>query len=122
MFKLELMRHNLVLKEYTLTDGAILMIGRHSANDIVLRDISVSRHHATIEGKGRKLLIFDHRSKNGTTVNDMRVQSAQLRHGDIVKIGKDHIIKVAALPKEKKESTITVGHDPRVSPLKKPKP
>jgi len=49
MFKLDLLIHNRILRGYTLTDGAILMIGRHSANDIVLRDKSVSRHHATIE-------------------------------------------------------------------------
>ncbi len=122
MFKLELTLNNLILKEYTLTDGAIMMIGRHSRNDIVLRDLSVSRLHASIEGKGQKLLVFDHRSTNGTIVNGNKVQSAQLKHGDVVKIGKNHTIKVNVPSPKKKESTITGEYDPRAIAPKKPAP
>jgi pSer/pThr/pTyr-binding forkhead associated (FHA) protein len=51
MFKLELALQNLVLKEYVLSDGAKLSIGRHSENDIVLKDMGVSRYHVTVEGR-----------------------------------------------------------------------
>ena len=111
MYKLELMLNNLILREYALADGAILMIGRHSANDIVLRDMSVSRHHATIEGRGQKLLIVDHASTNGTIVNGTRVQRSQLDHGDIVRIGKDYTIRVNVHSQKKRESTLTGEHD-----------
>ena len=47
MFKLELTLQNLALKEYTLSGGAKLSIGRYSENDIVLKDMSVSRHYVT---------------------------------------------------------------------------
>ena len=109
MFTLELMLQNLILKEYTLTDGAVVMIGRRSANDIVLHDdLTVSRHHATIQGKGRKLLIIDQGSTNGTIVNGKKVQSARLDNGDVVNIGKQYIIKVNVPAPDKNESTLTV--------------
>jgi pSer/pThr/pTyr-binding forkhead associated (FHA) protein len=78
MFKLELKLQNLVLKEYVLSDGATLKIGRHSENDIVLKDMSVSRHHATIEARGHRLFVRDARSKNGTIVNGTKAKSAEL--------------------------------------------
>ena len=118
MFKLELMLQKLVLKEYALSDGAKLSIGRHSENDIVLKDMSVSRHHATIEVRGQKLLVLDAGSKNGTIVNGTKAKSAELYHGDVVKIGKNCSIKVSIPPPEKRESTITGEHDHKTSTLK----
>ena len=110
-FKLELTLKSLVLKEYALSDGAKLSIGRHSENDVVIKDMSVSRHHATVEVRGQKLLVFDAGSKNGTIVNGTKEKSAELYHGDVVKIGKNCSIKVSVPPPKKKESTITGEHD-----------
>jgi pSer/pThr/pTyr-binding forkhead associated (FHA) protein len=118
MFKLELTLQNLVLKEYVLSDGAKLSIGRHAGNDIVLKDMGVSRYHATVESRGQKLLVFDTGSKNGTIVNDTKVESAELHHGDIVRIGKNCTIKVSVPSPKKKESTITGEHDQKTSTLK----
>jgi pSer/pThr/pTyr-binding forkhead associated (FHA) protein len=118
MFKLELALQNLVLKEYTLSDRAKLTIGRLSQNDIVLKDMSVSRRHATIEVKGQKLLVSDSGSKNGTMVNGTKAKSAELYHGDVVQIGKNCSIKVSVPPPKKKESTITGEHDQETSTLK----
>ena len=118
MFKLELALQNLVLKEYVLSDGAKLSIGRHAGNDIVLKDMGVSRYHATVESRGQKLLVFDTGSKTGTIVNGKKVESAELHHGDIVRIGKNHTIKVSVASPKKKESTITGEHDQVTSRLK----
>ena len=118
MFKLEITQKNLVLKEYILTNGATLKIGRHSENDIVLKDTTVSRHHATVEVRGQKLLIFDAGSRNGTIVNGTKAKSAELCHGDVVKIGKNCSIKVSIPPPKKRESTITGEHDHKTSTLK----
>ena len=92
---LQLILQDLVLKEYSLTDGANLMVGRVLGNDIVLEDMTVSRLHATIEVKGRKLVVSDQESKNGTVVNGTRVRSTELYDGDIVRIGKNYSIKVS---------------------------
>ena len=110
MYKLELKLQSLTLKEYALATGAKLAIGRHPANEIVLDDMAVSRHHAIIEVQGRKLLVFDHRSKNGIIVNGEKVQSVQLKHGDIVRIGKKFIIEVSVPRAEKREATVTGEH------------
>ena len=110
MYKLELKLQNLTLKEYALANGAKLAIGRHPASEIVLDDMSVSRLHATIEVQGEKLLVFDHRSKNGIMVNGKKVQSAQLKHGDTVRIGKKFTIEVSVPPPKKRESTLTGEH------------
>jgi pSer/pThr/pTyr-binding forkhead associated (FHA) protein len=118
MFKLELALQNLVLKEYALSDGAKLSIGRHSENDIVLKDMGVSRYHATVEGREQKLFVFDAGSKNGTIVNGTKVESAELHHGDVVRIGKNCTIKVSVPSPKKKESTITGEHDQKTSTLK----
>ena len=110
MYKLELKLQNLTLKEYALTTGAKLAIGRHPASEIVLDDMAVSRHHATIEVQGQQLLVFDHRSKNGIIVNGKRVESAQLKHGDVVRIGKKFSIEVSVPPVKKREATVTGEH------------
>lgn len=122
MFKLEITQKNLVLKEYILTNGATLKIGRHSENDIVLKDTTVSRHHATVEVRGQKLLIFDAGSRNGTIVNGTKAKSAELYHGDVVSIGKKWSIKALVPPAQKKESTITGEHDQEAGTLKAPGP
>ena len=110
MFKLELALQNLVLKEYALADGAILKVGRDAENDIVLKDASVSRYHATIEVRGEKMLVFDAGSKNGTTVNGIKGKTFELCHGDVVRIGRSCNIRVSVLSPKKKEATITGEH------------
>ena len=118
MFNLELTLQNLVLKEYALSDGAKLSIGRYSENDIVLKYMSVSRHHATIEVRGQKFLVFDAGSKNGTVVKGTKAESAELYHGDVVQIGKKCRIKVSVPPPKEKDSTITGEQDQETSTLK----
>ena len=110
MFKLELKLQSLTLKEYALANGAKLAIGRHPGSEIVLDDMAVSRHHATIEVKGQKLLVFDQASRNGIIVNEKKVQSAQLKHGDIVRIGKKFSIEVYVPAPKKREATVTAEH------------
>ncbi len=53
---------------------AIYGIGSHFNNDIQISGATVSRYHATIkQGKDGKIYLFDH-SKNGTTVDGVKVQ------------------------------------------------
>jgi pSer/pThr/pTyr-binding forkhead associated (FHA) protein len=111
MVKLELNLKGLVLKEYTLPDGGSLTIGRHSKNDIVVKDRSASRHHAFFERKGDNLIVHDKGSRNGTFVNGKKVQSAQVHHGDLIKVGTEFTIKAFIISKEKRESTVTGDQD-----------
>ena len=62
-----------------------LSVGRSSDNDIVLRDLEVSRRHAHLRRSGQGWLLEDLGSTNGTYVNSDRLVSPYLlRHGDII--------------------------------------
>ncbi len=65
----------------------VLRIGRAPDNDVVVGDLSVSRHHAELRRVGDTFQIVDLNSHNGTFVNGQRVSSAPLTEGDIVGIG-----------------------------------
>jgi ABC-type multidrug transport system ATPase subunit len=65
-----------------------LRIGRAEDNDIVLADLSVSRHHAQLRNLGGRYEIVDLGSHNGTFLNGEQVVSrAMVTEQDIVGIG-----------------------------------
>jgi pSer/pThr/pTyr-binding forkhead associated (FHA) protein len=64
-----------------------LTIGRDPESDIFLNDMTVSRMHAVVELIGDSVKVTDAGSLNGTYVNGVLVDSAQLEHGDAVQIG-----------------------------------
>jgi len=111
MIILELRSQSLVLKEYTLEKGDSLTIGRHPDNDLVPKDAAVSNHHAIIERKGEKLIVLDKESINGTFVNGIKVQSAELKEEDIVKFGNELNIRVFTFSLQKRASAVTEEHD-----------
>lgn len=59
--------------ELTLTEGAVVRIGRLSSNDICIVEQHVSREHAVITYKDGVFLIRDAGSANGTYVNDHKI-------------------------------------------------
>ena len=63
-------------------------IGRDPESDIFLNDVTVSRRHARVLVSGGVVTIQDVGSLNGTYVNDTLVDSAALRSGDSVQIGR----------------------------------
>lgn len=68
--------------------GEKISIGRAVENDIVITSRRVSREHARIERQGRRVVLSDLGSTNGTFLNDERVLvPATLRDGDRVSIG-----------------------------------
>ncbi len=71
-------------------------IGRSSESAIFLDDVTVSRAHAQITKKSNGFEILDLGSLNGTYVNNGSVQSAQLKTGDEIQIGKFHLIFIQA--------------------------
>jgi transcriptional regulator with PAS, ATPase and Fis domain len=63
-------------------------IGRAESNDIVFSDVSdlaISRHHAYIQQEGDEHILYD-RSKNGTFVDDARIDRCGLSHGTAFRI------------------------------------
>jgi hypothetical protein len=67
---------------------ATYRIGRLADNDLVLRDPSVSRHHAEIRRqRDGHFQVLDLESMNGVLVNGQRVRESALAHGDTLEVG-----------------------------------
>ncbi|MDF3306511.1 ATP-binding cassette domain-containing protein [Rhodococcus sp. T2V] len=69
------------------TPAGSLTVGRSPDNDIVVRDVLASRHHAIVHHVPSGLEIDDLGSVNGTFVGGARVSRAYLTDGDVVTIG-----------------------------------
>ncbi|MCJ7857706.1 DUF3662 and FHA domain-containing protein [Corynebacterium kalidii] len=63
------------------------VIGRGNAVDFRLPDTGVSRQHAEITWDGYDAVLTDLKSTNGTTVNEIPVESWLLADGDVITIG-----------------------------------
>jgi pSer/pThr/pTyr-binding forkhead associated (FHA) protein len=84
-----------VIKEYPFLRDSIT-IGRNDDNGIIIDNLAVSSHHAKIDKVGADYIVTDLQSTNGTFVNDEKVFSHKLSHGDNIIIGKHVILFVAA--------------------------
>jgi pSer/pThr/pTyr-binding forkhead associated (FHA) protein len=71
----------------------VTTVGRHEASDLLLDDVSVSRHHAifTRTASGR-VTLRDLNSLNGTYVNGARVEETTLHSADEVLVGKFKLV------------------------------
>ena len=74
-------------KEHMLA-APVANIGRAVENEVVVTSKRVSREHARIRREGRKLILEDLNSTNGTFLNDERLSGPEvLRDGDRIGIG-----------------------------------
>jgi len=102
MARLILMFNKQVIKEYPLLKDSIT-IGRAEENGVVIDNLAVSAYHARIDKAGTDYILTDLQSTNGTFVNDSRVVSHKLSHGDNVSIGKHVLLFVGEKGKADKE-------------------
>jgi DNA-binding NtrC family response regulator len=89
--------HHLFQIHPPLPDGALsalilqakTVIGRSNDDgaDLVLADPQVSRVHAELHCKGASWFVTDRNSKNGIFVDGVRVASAVLRDGSVLRVG-----------------------------------
>jgi adenylate cyclase len=68
-------------------DSPPVGIGRASDNQVVLKDFSVSRHHARMETRDGAWWVIDLGSTNGVKVNGRFVTEGPLTEGDEVQVG-----------------------------------
>jgi hypothetical protein len=68
--------------------GERMRIGRRPDSEVFLDDVTVSRDHALLIGRGDSWYLDDCGSLNGTYVNRSRIESHRLEEGDEVQIGK----------------------------------
>src|SRR5580692_2061574 len=75
--------------------GEVASIGRAPSNDVVLHDTHVSGEHARILMTGTRVVLYDLRSTNGTTVvhhGERRrltgdASASELETGDVIELG-----------------------------------
>jgi len=73
-------------REYPLKEG-VCLIGRDLSCDVTVLNKSLSRRHLECTIRGDTVSIRDLGSRNGTYVNERRVQDAALSAGDVVRAG-----------------------------------
>jgi DNA-binding NtrC family response regulator len=64
-----------------------VLVGRHPENHVVLADQGVSAFHCRVRRSGRRLLLEDRGSTNGTYLNGVRVFVGELRVGARIAVG-----------------------------------
>ena len=79
-----------------LLDQATTTAGRHPNADIFLDDVTVSRRHAEFLRVGNIFQVRDLGSLNGTYYDGVRIESALLRDGGEVQVGKYHLTFLAS--------------------------
>lgn len=64
-------------------------IGRSSSNDLILpsEDTRASSRHAELSYDGASFILKDLNSTNGTFINDHKISTAVVKHGDIIQFG-----------------------------------
>jgi pSer/pThr/pTyr-binding forkhead associated (FHA) protein len=105
-----------VLKDFPLHKGS-LTIGRRKDNTIVFNDPQVSASHARIDKRGSDYILTDLQSTNGTFVNDLKVFSHRLHHGDRISVSKHDLLFIgtekakidAELDKVPLDRTVIIG-------------
>jgi pSer/pThr/pTyr-binding forkhead associated (FHA) protein len=74
-------------KDYVLTEGSTVTIGRSLSNEVCIREQHVSRQHAVISYQYGVFMISDLGSANGTFVNDQSVEEPfPLASGDAIRL------------------------------------
>jgi pSer/pThr/pTyr-binding forkhead associated (FHA) protein len=68
------------------TEQGTITLGSASDNDVKLRGVGVSRHHARIASVANDDILEDLNSANGTRVNGEPIKQRVLKHDDIIEI------------------------------------
>ena len=92
MAKLTLLFGNDPQGEYGLGGQAEYRIGRSHDCDIVVDNLGVSRHHASVVAEGDKWKVVDQGSNNGTFINDHQISQHILEHQDRIVLGKFSLV------------------------------
>lgn len=107
-------------QQWPIAEGN-LTVGRAKDCQIWIPNTCLSRRHTQLRCEGRRTVITDLGSVNGTFVNGVQVQEAQeLRHGDLVRVGPLEFRYESLTPAEPEvpeRPTIVMGEPSRVPRL-----
>src|SRR5690349_12679947 len=71
-------------------------IGKDASSDLVVDDPCVSRRHCVLEWRGTALYVRDLGSRNGTFVDDRRIDCAELTPGAVLVVGSTRLVALGA--------------------------
>lgn len=94
------------VQEFALP-AASVTLGRATTNQITLQDPKVSRTHARIDAADDGFAVVDLGSANGTYVNDVRIERAALKPGDVIKLG-DSLLRFETTPLSRAPDVVRV--------------
>lgn len=77
----------MIMAPNALALGGSYTIGRISGCEFVIKHLSVSREHAKLSVQAQVVTIKDLKSLNGTFVDGVRIQEAQVQPGQTVQFG-----------------------------------
>lgn len=97
-------------KEYVLTEGATVSIGRSNSNEVVIRHNHVSRQHAVITYQYGLFMISDLGSANKTYVNDQEItEPFPLASGDVIRLYSPEIYFSGSVSEDDEERAMQTG-------------
>lgn len=96
-------------KDTLKLEKAIVHIGRHSNNDIVIQDPMVSRDHLQLRAQRGRYLLFDLSSTGGTLINGQAVHHAILKPGDVIRIGQTVLIYNQDVPEATTKTIVSLA-------------
>ncbi len=71
---------------------AVLTLGRHVNNDVIITDPLVSRYHARIEYQQGQFVLVDLDSTAGTFINNARITRQALQSGDNISLARTPVL------------------------------
>ncbi|MBA3817275.1 MAG: sigma 54-dependent Fis family transcriptional regulator [Deltaproteobacteria bacterium] len=71
--------------------GERVLVGSHPSCDLALSDPSVSRFHLELKVHDRQVIVRDLESRNGTTVDGVRIGEAHLHGPSVIRIGRSEL-------------------------------
>lgn len=85
-------------REFVFSEHDTFLVGRSKRAhfQLIAKDMYFSRLHFLVEVNPPRVRVTDVNSRNGTWVNNVRVQSVELRDGDLIKAG--HTMLRVSLP------------------------
>ncbi|MBK9030175.1 MAG: sigma 54-interacting transcriptional regulator [Myxococcales bacterium] len=98
--------------EIPLAEERRYVIGKGESCDIVLPDPCVSRVHCVLERHGGSLFVRDSGSRNGTYINDRRIECAELTPGTTLTVGLTQLVALGPPGQARAGFDRLIGRDP----------
>jgi DNA-binding CsgD family transcriptional regulator len=85
-----------------------LLVGRSSQCQLIIQDTTVSRKHAKIVRRHKRVVLTDLQSTNGSFVNGKRINTCELQHGAHVQFGRVEFLLTAVETQAGSEETTVI--------------